>query len=152
MSARLRPGGTPDRRRDRSPVAAARRLSRPAGVLVLAVPVVCYVAAVDPGQAGHYPTCPFLALTGYECPGCGALRTIHALAHGHLREALGLNVFAVVMIPVLAFFWLRWTAARALDRPVRTRVADPRLIWAFLGAVLLFWLVRNLPFGAVLAA
>ncbi|MWA04038.1 DUF2752 domain-containing protein [Actinomadura sp. LD22] len=139
-------------RLDRSPLGAARRLWRPAGVLALAVSAVSYVAAVDPGETGHYPACPFLALTGYECPGCGALRTIHALAHGHVRDALGLNVFAVVMIPVLVFFWVRWTSARLLDRPVRSRVADPRLIWVFLGAVLLFWVLRNLPFGSFLAA
>ena len=152
MYARAQPDGLPARRRDRRPVAAVRRLWRPVGVLILAVSVVSYVAAVDPGEAGHYPTCPFLALTGYECPGCGALRTIHAVAHGQLRDAVGLNVFAVVMIPVLAFFWVRWAAARALDRPVRSRVADPRLIWAVLGVVLLFWVARNLPFGAFLAA
>ncbi|NED58662.1 DUF2752 domain-containing protein, partial [Micromonospora aurantiaca] len=23
----------------------------------------------DPNEAGHYPGCPFLALTGYYCPG-----------------------------------------------------------------------------------
>ncbi|WP_242889957.1 DUF2752 domain-containing protein [Actinomadura litoris] len=138
--------------RDRSAVAVTRRLVLPGGVLVLAGVVVAYVAAVDPNQAGNYPTCPFLSLTGRQCPGCGSLRTIHALAHGEVREALGLNLFAMVMLPVLAFFWGRWTVARALDRPSRTKAGDPRLIWGLLGAVMLFWLVRNLPFGAFLSA
>jgi hypothetical protein len=56
------------------------------------------------------------------------------------------------MLPVLAFFWTRWTVARARRRPVRRRVGDPRLIWGLFGLVLAFWLVRNLPFGAFLAA
>ncbi|WP_307796943.1 DUF2752 domain-containing protein [Actinomadura barringtoniae] len=128
------------------------RLAAPAGVLLLAVTVVGYVGAIDPNESGHYPTCPFLALTGYQCPGCGSLRTIHALAHGHVREAFGLNVFAVAMIPLLAFFWVRWTIARARNRPTRTKAADPRWIWVLFGAIMIFWLVRNLPFGSFLAA
>jgi Protein of unknown function (DUF2752) len=128
------------------------RLAAPAAVLLLAATAVGYLAAVDPNESGHYPTCPFRALTGYQCPGCGSLRTIHALAHGHLREAFGLNVFALTMIPVLAFFWVRWTISRARGRPTRTKAADPRWIWALLVAVMLFWLVRNLPFGSFLAA
>lgn len=139
---------TPDE--DRHPLAV--RLLRPGGVLVLSVAAVLYVAAVDPNEAGHYPTCPFLALTGFQCPGCGSMRTVHALAHGHLREAFGLNVLTVAMLPVLVFFWLRWVRARALDRPVRTKVAHPALIWALFGAILLFWLIRNLPAGSALAA
>ncbi|MFG2007167.1 DUF2752 domain-containing protein [Spirillospora sp. NPDC048911] len=128
------------------------RLAMPAGVLLVTAAVVSYLAAVDPNESGHYPTCPFLAVTGYQCPGCGSLRTIHALTHGDLGTALGLNVFTVAMIPVLAYFWIRWTFARARGRPARTKPADPRLIWAFLALVLLFWLIRNLPFGTFLAA
>ncbi|MES9609171.1 MULTISPECIES: DUF2752 domain-containing protein [Actinomadura] len=140
--------GAPDG--SRQPLAV--RLLRPGGVLVLSVAAVLYVAAVDPNEAGHYPTCPFLALTGFQCPGCGSMRTVHALAHGHLQEAFGLNVLTVAMLPVLAFFWLRWARARALDRPVRTKVAHPALIWALFAAILLFWLIRNLPVGSALAA
>jgi hypothetical protein len=132
--------------------AAARRLVAPGGVLALAAAVVGLVAVVDPNADGTYPTCPFLAMTGRQCPGCGALRTLHALAHGHFGEALALNVFVVAMLPVLAFFWLRWTAARSRGRPARTRAGDPRLIWALFAGIMAFWVVRNLPFGAFLAA
>ncbi|TDC76874.1 DUF2752 domain-containing protein [Actinomadura sp. 7K507] len=125
---------------------------RPGGVLLLTTAVVSYIAAVDPNEQGHYPTCPFLALTGLQCPGCGSMRTIHALAHGDVPTALGLNVLTLAAIPALAFFWFRWAKARAQDRPTRTKAAHPALIWAFFGAVLLFWLVRNLPFGSFLAA
>ena len=47
-----RPGRPPLRRRGRSRAAA-----------------VGYVAAVDPNESGHYPTCPFLAVTGLLLPG-----------------------------------------------------------------------------------
>jgi rubredoxin len=126
-------------------------LLAPVGVLAVAVCGLVYVGSVDPNQRGHYPTCPFLALTGLYCPGCGSLRMFHALAHGHLGEAIGHNAFAVAMLPVLAFFWIRWTLARAQGRPTRTKAGDPRLIWALFAAVMVFWILRNLPFGQVLA-
>ncbi|NDU77833.1 DUF2752 domain-containing protein [Actinomadura sp. DSM 109109] len=151
-SAPLRRGGPVPAAGEGGRQAPAVRLLRPGGVLLLSAAATLYVAAVDPNEAGHYPTCPFLALTGFQCPGCGSMRTVHALAHGHVQEAFGLNVLTVVMLPVLAFFWLRWARARALDRPVRTKVAHPAVIWGLFGVILLFWLLRNLPVGSALAA
>lgn len=109
-----------------------------------------YVAAVDPSRPGHYPTCPFLLLTGAYCPGCGSLRAVHALAHGHLAEAVGLNAFAVAMVPLLAVIWVRWLSRRLAGRD-RPAPAPARRIRGLAGAVVVFWVLRNLPFGAALA-
>ena len=115
-----------------------------------AVAVVGYLAVVDPNQAGHYPTCPFLALTGYYCPGCGSLRAIHALAHGDLGAAVGLNVLTVALVPVLLAIWVRWLVTEVSGRP-RPAPAPAWRIWALLGVVCVFWLLRNVPFGSALA-
>lgn len=133
------------------PVGRLRRLAAPVGVLALAAGVVTYVGAVDPNEPGHYPTCPFLYLTGLQCPGCGSLRTVHALAHGDVGTALGLNALTVAMVPVLLFFWGRWALARARNRPSRKRAGSPWAIWGLFAVVIVFWVVRNLPFGAFLA-
>jgi hypothetical protein len=129
-----------------------RAIASPLGTLALAAGTVTFIALVDPNEQGHYPTCPFLVLTGLQCPGCGSLRALHALAHGHVAEAVSLNVFTVAMLPVLVFFWTRWTVAAARGRPARTRAGDPRPIWALFALVMAFWLLRNLPVGAPLAA
>jgi hypothetical protein len=138
-----------------SKLSAGRRpphpLLAPAGALVLAVSGLVYVGSVDPNAHGNYPTCPFLAVTGLYCPGCGSLRMFHALAHGHFGEAMGHNVLAFAMLPVLGYFWARWTLARAQGRPPRTKAGDPRLIWALFVTVMAFWVLRNLPFAHVLA-
>lgn len=126
-------------------------MAQPAATLAAAGAVLAYVRTIDPNSPGHYPTCPFLAISGFFCPGCGTLRAVHALTHGDLGEAVGLNVFTVSMIPLLAFLWLRWAVASFRGRPSRTRPADPRLIWLLLAAVVVFWITRNLPFGATLA-
>jgi hypothetical protein len=127
-----------------------RSLRAPLGTAVAAVAATAYVGLVDPNESGHYPTCPFLALTGYYCPGCGSLRAVHDLAHGHLTAALGRNVLTVVGIVLLAAIWVRWLR-RQWEGRARTTVAPAWAMYLMLGVALAFWLVRNLPVGAALA-
>ncbi|GAA1752349.1 DUF2752 domain-containing protein [Nonomuraea bangladeshensis] len=126
-------------------------LLAPLGVAAGTGAVFALVGAVDPNEPGHYPTCPFLWLTGLYCPGCGTLRSIHALAHLDPVAALGLNPLMVAMIPFLLFWWGRWVVRAAQGRPRRTTLAHPAWLWAFLAVVVVYWIVRNLPFGAFLA-
>src|SRR5687768_7002451 len=64
-----------------------RRLLGPAATALGVAGAAAYVSVVDPHQPGHYPACPFLAVTGLFCPGCGGLRCAHALAHGDVPAA-----------------------------------------------------------------
>ncbi|WP_406832408.1 DUF2752 domain-containing protein [Pedococcus sp. KACC 23699] len=102
------------------------------------------VALVDPNEAGHYPTCPFLALTGAYCPGCGSLRAIHALARGDVATAMARNPFAVVALVGLVVGWVLWTW-RLWNGRRRTWVVPAWAIHAFLAAVMAFWVLRNVP-------
>jgi hypothetical protein len=158
----------PDVSTDASPAAssAGRLLGRvatrpPVLLAALALAGTATVAAVDPGEPGHYPTCPFLAVTGLWCPGCGGLRAVHALTRGDVGAALGYNALLVLALPVLAVLWVRW-ARRDLrtggSRPTGTATAGGILppvptyvLVALVVLVLAFWVARNLPAGAVLA-
>jgi len=117
---------------------------------VLGAAAVGVVATVDPNEQGHYPTCPFLAVTGAFCPGCGSLRAVHAMAHGDLTSAIGLNVLTVLAIFALAAGWLQWVRRSWTGAP-RTSVVPAPALWALLVVVVLFALLRNLPAGAALA-
>ena len=46
--------------------------------------------------------CPFHAVTGWYCPGCGGTRAIIALFHGDVAAAWRDNAFALTLAP-LAF-------------------------------------------------
>jgi len=128
----------------------ARALRAPLATAGAALAATTYVGLIDPNQSGHYPTCPFLFITGYYCPGCGSLRAVHALTHGDIGAAVGLNVLTLVSIVVATVVWGRWMLRSWRGQP-RTRVAPPWTIYLVLGAVVVFWIVRNLTIGEALA-
>jgi Protein of unknown function (DUF2752). len=106
----------------------------------------------DPSVAGHYPTCPFLAVTGLYCPGCGALRGLRALAggdvgaSGRLQRPAGGGCRASWLGA-----WLAWTGRRTGWWRLRALPGSAPFDRALLGAVVVFTMARNLPFGAALA-
>jgi hypothetical protein len=119
-------------------------------VAAAAAGVLFLVTAVDPNEAGHYPTCPFLWVTGLYCPGCGALRTLHALGHADLATAAGLNVLVLAAVPLLVAWWVRWTYRQWRGTP-RRWLAPGWSLWTLLVVVVAFGVLRNLPWFAVLA-
>lgn len=98
-----------------------------------------YIGLADPHRPGFlFPLCPFYALTGWYCPGCGGIRMTHDLLTGDISAAVTDNVFALVGIPMLVV-WLvvRWR----LGRPLMPRSAVVTLV----GAVVVWTVVRNWP-------
>ncbi|MFI9624231.1 DUF2752 domain-containing protein [Streptomyces sp. NPDC052042] len=132
------------------PVARLRRLAAPVATLAVVVGAFGYVGAVDPNEPGHYPVCPLLRLTGLYCPGCGGLRSAHAFAHGDLAAALGSNALAVAGYVLFAVLWVVWTARAVRGRPMAL-AARPAVWWGIGAVLIVFSVVRNLPFGSALA-
>ncbi|MFE0423150.1 DUF2752 domain-containing protein [Streptomyces sp. NPDC058953] len=130
-----------------------RRLAAPVGTLAAVGAAFAYVGTVDPNEPGHYPACPLLRFTGIYCPGCGGLRSAHAFVHGDLGTAFGANAPAVVGYGVFLVLWTLWIVRAARGVPGATwRIAvQPFWWWAIGAAVLVFSVVRNLPFGSALA-
>lgn len=105
----------------------------------------------DPHVAGSWGLCPFHAVTGLWCPGCGGLRAINHLSHGDVVGALSSNVLAVVLVAVLVVAWLAWVRRRRRGVHDRMLVLSPRWSTAVLVVLAAFTVVRNLPPGAWLA-
>ncbi|MFI2639621.1 DUF2752 domain-containing protein [Streptomyces sp. NPDC018610] len=144
MNAESRAAPEPTRR---SPVLG--RLAVPAAVLAAVAAAFAYVGAVDPNEPGHYPACPLLRYAGLYCPGCGGLRSAHAVVHGDFGAALHDNAPAVVGYLLFAVLWTAWALRAARGRRLRI---DPRPVhlWSALTLLAVFTVVRNLPFGGPL--
>ena len=116
------------------------------GVLAL-VGVLGVIYRFPPEEHAFYPQCLFHALTGWCCPGCGALRAGHYLLHGQFAAALHANALAMMSL-LLGFGFLAYRAGRAgairLTMP-SDLFLPTAYVWAALGIVVAFGVVRNLP-------
>ena len=99
--------------------------------------------ALDPADGGPFPPCPWRALTGLLCPGCGALRATHALLHGHIAEAWRLNPLWLLVAPLLGAAFL-WASLRAWGVPLPAARVPAGALWGMLLAVIAFGVLRNL--------
>jgi hypothetical protein len=69
-----------------------------AWVFALGAGSALVLAPLVPRIAPFVPACPFHALTGMPCPGCGSTRALVALVGGDFAAALGWNPVAALAI------------------------------------------------------
>lgn len=116
----------------------------PVVVGVGALAACAAVALRDPNEPGSWLMCPFLATTGFVCPGCGTLRAVHALTQGDLVTAWQRNPGLVLVVPLLVLVWLATVRRAWLGVPRRWTVG-PRLLGVLPVLVVLYWVLRNVP-------
>lgn len=128
------------------------RSSRPerlrAPVLTIATLGIATVALRyrDPHVRHSWGVCPLYAATGVYCPGCGGLRGVNDLTHGHLAAAASSNLLLVCAMPFAVFFLARWTWATWQGSDVTVVPPLPRAVkWALVAVALAFFVARNLP-------
>lgn len=99
----------------------------------------------NPWEVHLFPGCPFLAITGFYCPGCGGIRAAHQLLHGDLISALQLNIFVVALAVYLIWRGLTLVVARIKGRKWSGLSISAGWQRAVLGALLIYTIVRNIP-------
>ncbi|MBO8440533.1 MAG: DUF2752 domain-containing protein [bacterium] len=99
----------------------------------------------NPAETGVFPRCPFLMLTGYECPGCGSQRAIHALLHGDIIRAWDYNPLLVIAVPYIILGFIAELSFRRsrLMCTVRDRLYSGRAVWIVLTVIIIYWIGRN---------
>jgi len=115
-------------------------------IAVLVSLVVLYF--FSPTTYSFFPKCPFYTLTGFNCPGCGSQRALHALLHGDLTAAVNYNLLFVVSLPfIAAYFGLKLLSIIKGGRMSLYLFDHPNAPVLAVLLVLIFWVVRNLPFA-----
>jgi hypothetical protein len=121
---------------------------RPAQWLILSFLVLVAGAGVlyffNPTQFSFYPTCLFYKTTGLLCPGCGTLRAIHHLLHGHIQAAFRFNALLVSSLPILAAGFVQAARYRAANKPALVWIR-PSWLWVALVILIAFGILRNFP-------
>ncbi len=98
----------------------------------------------DPARSSFFPACLFHRLTGLNCPGCGGQRALHELLHGNFLVALRHNALLIFLLTAGGGLVVRYLLLRSRggSNPVPLR---PVWIWIFVGVMIVFGVLRNLP-------
>lgn len=119
---------------------------RCAAVIPLASAIVAGTAVyylADPSTSRWMPQCIIHRLTGYQCPGCGSQRMLHALLHGDIASAWSYNAFLLMMLPLIAVMvWLEIT--RKKHPEAYRRIHSLWTVGAICTGIALWTVYRNL--------
>lgn len=107
-------------------------------LVAVAVLCVCYYS-VDP-SSGPAPRCMLKLISGYDCPGCGTQRALHALLHGRVAEAWGYNPALFFAVPLAGMY----AVVDILPAPVGRVLRSPVFILGIALAIAAWWVGRNL--------
>jgi len=108
---------------------------------VVAVAIGWVYLTFDP-STHFFPRCMFHELTGWQCPGCGSQRALHALLSGDVAAAWGFNALFVLELPLLALLMGAWCLRSKypwLHRTLNSRT----VILGILTVIILWTIVRN---------
>lgn len=111
--------------------------------VVMALLLVTTYFSYDPSVSRLFPRCFFKVLTGYDCPGCGTQRALHALLHGDIVGAWHFNRALIVGIPLLAVYGYA-ELRRTTHVKLYTMLNSQFMIWFVFTLTVLWWVGRNL--------
>lgn len=113
--------------------------------VVLVAVILGLLFSYNPAHHSFYPFCMFYRVTGWQCPGCGGLRATHHLLHGEVWTAFRFNPLVVLAVPLLLWWAVRRIKRGSAAKRFSARV-QVRWGWMILAGLIVFWIVRNLPF------
>ena len=117
------------------------------------IPFIVLVAGttlyfLNPSVHSFYPKCSINAATGFYCPGCGSTRALFHLTHGNVLEAFRLNPGLVGLIALSLTDYVRYFWAVVHNQPFQTLFGKLKLVVSLLGVLLLYGIIRNIPWAS----
>lgn len=115
-----------------------------AGFLVAAAVIAVaaiYYYRVDPADGGV--PCMFKLITGYDCPGCGTQRALHAVLHGDISGAWHFNPMIFFAIPAAVCF-LIVEACPGRFRRFHNAMTKPVVPISMFILITAYWIGRNI--------
>lgn len=106
----------------------------------------------NPTDHVFFPRCFFHVWTGLDCPGCGGLRAMHQLLHGHLLAAFQFNPLLISLLPLCLWCFASWTLENFFHKTLPHPFQSARWPWVLAILVVAFGVLRNFPWHAWLGA
>ena len=112
-----------------------------AGTSLVSLLVVA-LAARSTHLIGSIPGCPVKALVGIDCPACGSVRCVEALASGQVGSALDQNLLTSLLLAVGTIFLILWLV---VGSKFWEKLDIQRLLQSVAVVTLVFWASRLAP-------
>lgn len=90
--------------------------------------------------------CLFYEVTGLYCPGCGGNRGAFLILHGDILTGLKNNLLLLIFIPGFVLASLNEFLLIVTGKQFRYPEFKSKVLYGLVVAVLLYWILRNLPF------
>ena len=117
-----------------------------AGLLVFIFGLAVLFFLLNPSEHQLFPRCIFNTVTGYYCPGCGSQRAIHSLLHLNFAGVVGNNFLFIPAVAAVAYHYAHQPLNKKFGWKLPNILYKKHTPWIIFGIILLFWLLRNLPF------
>ena len=108
-------------------------------ILVFAVVYTLF----DPSGSTYFPKCTMKALTGWECPGCGVQRAVHALLTGHFSAAIRFNPFLFLILPYVCLTLTAGTIKTPGAQKVYSALTSKTACYSYIVLYFAWWIFRN---------
>ncbi len=98
----------------------------------------------DPEASNFFPKCPFLSLTGFQCPGCGSQRAVHQLIQGNFSGAFQYNPLLIIALPyILAAILFEFPSFKNKYLSLQAFLFGKKTIYLIFIIIVSFWIFRN---------
>jgi hypothetical protein len=101
----------------------------------------------SPADSSFFIKCPFKALTGFDCPGCGSQRAIHCLLHFDISGAFCANPLLICALPYIVggFYFDIFPPKTNVLYKIHKFFYGSTAIWTVFVIVIAYWIFRNIP-------
>ncbi|HKM45109.1 MAG TPA: DUF2752 domain-containing protein [Dysgonamonadaceae bacterium] len=114
-------------------------------VAILVATVLIIFFYIDPNIYPFFPKCPFLTVTGLECPGCGSQRAFHQLLHLNIAGAFKQNPLVVIFGPyILLGLYIEYIADKNKFKKVKSVLFGNYAAITILVVIMGYWIGRNI--------
>ena len=126
---------------------SARRILILFGIPLIVIGGGAALFFLNPNENSFFPKCSLYVATGYTCPGCGSTRALYHLSHGNVLEAFRLNPGLITLLLLSVTDYTRYAIAVKRAKRFQTLFFNTKLIFTLLGGMLIYGIVRNLPWA-----
>ncbi len=128
-----------------------KRIAITAAAAFFAAAALLYLYFTGEGEGAGIP-CPVYQLTGLFCSGCGASRALRSVLHLDFYQALRYNAVFTLALPFMAaYFGALAISFIRFGKDEISKKIPIWPIWIFIGAAIIYGVLRNLPLFAFLA-